>query len=1458
MSGSTIVGSIQTGITLGSGGYASPLTITSTGNVGPTAFGANGVYGSSSTEIVINDGVVAGALGGKYGFSGVAGTGIDLLGGTLTNHGSIIGGKGSVAGAGISLAAAAYADNLGNIVGGNGYSSNYSHGGSGAALSTGSSLSNNSIIVGGVGASVSGGFMPVKAATGGSGVTAINANITNSATIIGGGGGSGSLDFGGNGGDGVDLSHGSLTNTALIEGGNAGGGGIASGGNALNLGVGAVASNAGTLTGGSGSYGSFNRYGGGGFAGGGGNGALLTGGTLLNTGTITGGTDGTGHYPANGGAGVYINGGVLINKGTISGGVANSGGTAGAAVAFGTTAGTLVIYQTALLNGTVIANAAVADALELGSLATAETLSSLGTAYTNFSLLDVAAGARWTIGGSFAGAGGIYLGQASTVTSNVITESGVSLATSSYFINNALIQGSHSYGTRGHPPGNGGDGIDLSTNATMINAGTILAGIGANYYSRASGNGANGGTGAVISDGQVFNKGTIAGNHGGLGYMGGSQGLSGAGFSLSGIGTLNNTGMINGNSGAAGGTISGGVLINSGSINGGKPSGGGLGTAGAGLIMVAGLATNTGLIAAAQTAYGTGGNGVDILGGSLLNLATITSGQFNSIGEAAYVRAGSLTNRGLIQGGKFARGMAQLGGNVVNSGAIEGGTLSGTGVTLSGGSLNNAGTISGGAGQYTMGGAGIVISGGTMTNDGLLLGGAGGTNIYYNASGKHHSGNAGGAGLDLIGNVTIANAGTIIGGVGGGTVGGISYGYYGGAGVLLNAGTFIDSGTLEGGVGSANQRGQGGNGAAVQFGTGNAALVIAPGAAIDGAVAGFAYGDIIDFANVTINNETLVNNILALENNGAIIDTLSITGVQTADFTLASDGSNGTELLLGAQESFAGSSSTGIVLTALYTSIAPTAIVNVSGTALYGSSARNWTVVNHGTLENNLSGQNAGAQIKGGSTFTNAFGGLISGAYAGLVLGQPPFTSVSNLTNDGTIRSTGTGAFSSGLLFGGSGVITNQTGGIIEGSTAVALVGAVTLINQGTIESTGSNGAAIEFNQFFNGPDLIVIDPNSTIAGAINNFGTADTIMLDGFAVNTTSVSYVSGIGLELTSTAGTSITLDISGSFTTANFNVTGATSTTTITLATSVPCFAKGTHILTAAGEVRVEDLPIGAEIILFDGRRAPITWIGRRHIDIQDQPDPVSVLPILIQEGALADQSPVRDLYVSPDHALFFEGCLIPAKALINGHNIRTIECRTVTYYHVELAQHDILLAEGVAAESYLATGNRSLFENGGDTDQLPADAAQTMRQNAGCAPFIESGPVVERMRRQVLARARIETSVDPALMIVGQQSGAVLISSRYAIPGHIMPDPRDRRRLGVKISALRIGGVAVPLDHPALSDGWHNIEDDGRWTDGRAIVPAELAAGGEVCVHITATLPYPLRELPPPPKFAPMRL
>jgi hypothetical protein len=48
--------------------------------------------------------------------------------------------------------------------------------------------------------------------------------------------------------------------------------------------------------------------------------------------------------------------------------------------------------------------------------------------------------------------------------------------------------------------------------------------------------------------------------------------------------------------------------------------------------------------------------------------------------------------------------------------------------------------------------------------------------------------------------------------------------------------------------------------------------------------------------------------------------------------------------------------------------------------------------------------------------------------------------------------------------------------------------------------------------------------------------------------------------------------------------------------------------------------------------------------------------------------------------------------------------------VTYWHVELERHDILLADGMPAESYLDTGNRAAFADAalGELATLLADA------------------------------------------------------------------------------------------------------------------------------------------------------
>jgi hypothetical protein len=67
------------------------------------------------------------------------------------------------------------------------------------------------------------------------------------------------------------------------------------------------------------------------------------------------------------------------------------------------------------------------------------------------------------------------------------------------------------------------------------------------------------------------------------------------------------------------------------------------------------------------------------------------------------------------------------------------------------------------------------------------------------------------------------------------------------------------------------------------------------------------------------------------------------------------------------------------------------------------------------------------------------------------------------------------------------------------------------------------------------------------------------------------------------------------------------------------------------------------------------------------------------------------------LSPDHALFVDGLLIPVRYLCNGATIRQDARSEVTYFHVELDRHDILRAEGLPVESYLDAGNRGAFEN-----------------------------------------------------------------------------------------------------------------------------------------------------------------
>jgi len=205
------------------------------------------------------------------------------------------------------------------------------------------------------------------------------------------------------------------------------------------------------------------------------------------------------------------------------------------------------------------------------------------------------------------------------------------------------------------------------------------------------------------------------------------------------------------------------------------------------------------------------------------------------------------------------------------------------------------------------------------------------------------------------------------------------------------------------------------------------------------------------------------------------------------------------------------------------------------------------------------------------------------------------------------------------------------------------------------------------------------------------------------------------------------------------------GDGSTTPLTAGTFAVCFAEGTRILTARGEVAVEKLRPGELIACVSGRGAPMrpaVWIGRRRIPLAGHPDAGNLAPIRIRAGALAESTPRRDLLVSPDHCLFLDGALVPARMLVNGRTIVIEEgLADVTYFHIELEEHDVVLAEGAAAESWLEAGNRAWFENApvallrveATLDAYAADGAEP------CAPVVQGGPRLRALRDAIALRA-----------------------------------------------------------------------------------------------------------------------
>ena len=293
------------------------------------------------------------------------------------------------------------------------------------------------------------------------------------------------------------------------------------------------------------------------------------------------------------------------------------------------------------------------------------------------------------------------------------------------------------------------------------------------------------------------------------------------------------------------------------------------------------------------------------------------------------------------------------------------------------------------------------------------------------------------------------------------------------------------------------------------------------------------------------------------------------------------------------------------------------------------------------------------------------------------------------------------------------------------------------------------------------------------------------------------------------------------------------------TIAGQSELACFLVGTRLATPRGDVPVERLRPGACVRTVLRGTASVRWVGRRRI----APTGPRTWPVRIAAHAVAPGQPRRDLFLSPDHAVFLDGALIPAGDLVNGTTIARHPLARAEYWHIELTTHDLLLAEGLATESYLDTGNRAAFAGRGERGRV-----RSWRRDA-CADLLLDRVAQARARARLIARAGalgFRRTDDPGLVLATGPDAehpltgggpwqatlppgtrAIRLRSRSAVPAEILPAGSDPRRLGLCVTHLTLDGAAIPPGDPRRAAGWHPPEPGLQWTDGDALLLCDTA-------------------------------
>ncbi|WP_215755327.1 Hint domain-containing protein [Acetobacter sp. P5B1] len=557
-----------------------------------------------------------------------------------------------------------------------------------------------------------------------------------------------------------------------------------------------------------------------------------------------------------------------------------------------------------------------------------------------------------------------------------------------------------------------------------------------------------------------------------------------------------------------------------------------------------------------------------------------------------------------------------------------------------------------------------------------------------------------------------------------------------------------------------------------------------------------------------------------------------------------------------------------------------------------------WLVLGSGAVdtgEKPLAG-NATIVVESGATLSTVTlqSGNSLGISAGGQIGTAVVSSGAGLGVAGSLSSASVvGGGRVDVTSGGSlGATTVSSGGTVDISAGGLISGTVTVQNGASVVIGTNAGGVVDLQGDTNGGLVISgLTSGGTVNTVISGFngtaaGNSDSIELAGLkSADVASVTYPSSDQVALALTNGGTVTLNIPG-VESQGFSLTdGADGWLDYEV-----CFLSGSMIQTPNGEVAVETLRLGDDVTAYvDGmpQSRRVVWAGKSHATVRPHLELAEAgYPVRILKDAISHGVPYKDMLITPEHCLFFDGRFVPARMLVNGASIfYDTSITSYDYFHVETEQHSVLCADGMLTESYLDTGNRRTFRQDGSVLSLGAGRREWAADAA--VPLCVERAFVEPLFHALAARAdevsdnqvsvnAVALTREPDLHLV-TQTGAIIrpahrngaeyrfmlppgvtsvrIVSRASRPSDVVgPYVDDRRMLGVAIADVQL--ITAQKKHSVSThqqaeklEGWYAADTAPVWTNGNAHLTLPALAQNAMSMlslDVCAAGPYPLAD------------